>query len=461
MRSKILSILVAVVGLVCCQPNIVPYTGPGSTLEVPAEGASYELELHVSNRWSIVNDNDWIYITPTAGIAGRAQFTVNVEPNTTLSDRQGMIYVIDGAKTLYYAFSQECLDIISTDNDTYRVPETGSFVVRVRSSVGFVLSTGTPWIHLPEKLSYEPQDGEIEVRIALEDNTLETEREGSILFTTLESENLTIRVIQSGHVEVDWTRTFYKRPLVYRFTGDWCGYCPNLEYDIATFNREEPGRLSVMCFYDLSSSPHLSYKYSTKFESRFSAFDKPTLVIDERGYCSGVASPGYLSVMKKEIEEEKSAFLTRTAIAVQTVVEGGKICIYPTVFIKDSGKYHIHVAVLESGLVVAQSDYTGLYTQAELSRFVHNNVVREYLTPLLVGEEFTAAKNSVKAFSYTADIPSSVENRKNMSVAVYITAALQQGPRTVPKFNYYKDRSELVDNSVIVNVGNSESLRYE
>lgn len=443
-----------------CEPNIVPSANLADAT-VEAKGGSFTYEFEAENRWSVVNDNPWIYVTPGAGLPGKATVTVKVSENDGLKSRSGNIYVLDGANTTRYGFSQACSDVISIDNDKYLVPENGSFIVRVSSNIKYSISTDTEWIVLPDVTEYDPKGEEMEHEFGLVQNPSTGDRDGKITFTTQDDKQLIVAVVQSGHVDVDWGKEFYKRSLAYRFTGDWCGYCPNLAYDLNKFKVENPGRLSVMCFYDANSNESLAFGSSGKYESRFNAADKPTLVMDERGYATGIASPGYYNVIKDVVAEDRAAFPAATAITLRSSISGGKISVSPTVYVKDAGDYHIHVALLEYGLVVAQSDYTGLYTSSELKNFVHDNVVRQYMTTLLTGDAFTARAQSLNSFNYTIEVPKNVVNSHKLQVAVYVTRAASGGPRSVSKFTYYKDRAEIVDNSVISPVGQSVALKYE
>lgn len=448
-------------GLVACQPNIHPEDTSLAVATVSPEKASIEYTFTATARWSVVNDNEWIFVTPSAGLPGEAKITVRIDENSTMKKRQGAFYILDGENTLMYSFVQPSAEVISTDNEMYYVPEEGSFIVRVKSNIDFNVSTDVDWIVLPASTSFSSSDVEEEVEFGLIANKKSSSRLGHISFTTGDGKSLQVTVNQAAHVEVDWTRDFYRGVLGYRFTGDWCGYCPNLAYDITKFNSEEPGRLNCICFYDANSVSKLRFSESSRYEKRFAVSGKPTLTLDERGLAYNIASPTFYNIIKAFCNEEKASYKAQTAINAQVGYSNGKIEVHPTVFAKKAGTYHIHVALLESGVVASQTDYTNLYTAAELEQFRHDNVVRAYATTMLTGDEFVATDRSIIAFNYTISLPSNVLDKNNLSVVIYVTRQSISGPQAVEKFTYYHDHTEFVDNSVIVSVGQSSTLKYE
>lgn len=453
--------LALIMGFAACQPNIHPQPkGDDDYIVGPAKDTR-TVTFEAKDRWSVINSNDWFYVTPGAGLAGEVKVTVKFDRNSGMKDRQGSFYVIDGANTYMYTFTQECENKLSLDTDEYHVPESGSFVVVVRSNVDYSVSADADWILMPSQTDYHGDGTDMEIEFGLKDNMGKEARTARLIFTTDQGETLTADVVQNAHVDVEWNRPFYKGILGYRFTGDWCGYCPYLAYDINRFTSDYPGRLNVLVFYDSISDASLRFGGSSKYETRFAVAGKPTWVLDERGQVYDVASPVFYNTTLALAKEDMEAFPANCAISADVTMKGGVVNIHPTVYVKEAGEYHIHVALLESGLVVPQTDYTGLYTPAQLEKFQHNNVVRKYATEMLVGDAFRADAHSSVMFNYTCEIPSNVKNRNKLSVAIYVTRPTVKGPEQVARFTYYRDHTEFADNSVIVPVGQSVQIKYE
>lgn len=461
MISGLASMVLVCMGIVACQPNIHPEDTTSTTATISSEKTSVEYVFTAANRWSVVNENEWMYVTPSAGLPGEAKITVRFDENSTMKKRSGSFYILDGENTLMYSFVQPSVEVISTDNEVYYVPEEGSFIVRVKSNIDFKVSTDVDWIVLPETISFIGSGAEEEIEFGIVANNKQSSRKGHLTFTTVDGKNLQVTVNQAAHIDVEWTREFYRGVLGYRFTGDWCGYCPNLAYDITKFNQEEPGRLNCICFYDANSVSKLRFSDSSRYEKRFAVTGKPTLTLDERGLAYNIASPTFYNIIKAFCDEEKTSYKALTAINAQVSFTGGKVEVHPTVFVKKAGTYHIHVALLESNVIATQTDYTKLYTAAELEQFRHDNVVRSYATSTLSGDEFVAVDRSINAFNYTLDLPANVLDKNNLSVVIYVTRQSVSGPQKVEKLTYYHDHTEFVDNSVIVPVGQSSTLKYE
>lgn len=459
LRNIIKTATLAILFCAACQPNILPDSRPSKVVD--AEGETRTITFTADNRWSIYTSFDWINVNPSGGVAGENTVTLKFSPNSTMEERSGAIYVLDGARTLMYRFTQNSLDLISTDHSEYYVPEEGSFTVLVRSSLDYNINCPTEWIKCPSKTHISGSSEETAIEFGLENNSSKDSREGSISFLAEGGLSVTVKVIQAGHVEIDWNRDFYRRALGYRFTGDWCGYCPNLAYDISRYETERPSRFNCISFYDASSDTRLRFAGSGKYETKFNVSGKPTLVVDRRGAATSLSSPGYRDVIRGMVDEGLESYKSTTAITASLSVTDGRIEVHPTVWFKEAGEYHIHAVLLESGVVVPQSDYTGLYNDLQLKNFAHNNVVRSYMTPLVTGETYNASAQSKKLFNYGIDVPANVVDKRRLSVAIYVTKPATNGPQAVEKVSYYKAMNEYVDNSVIVASGQSVGLKYE
>ncbi|MCQ2147898.1 MAG: Omp28-related outer membrane protein [Bacteroidales bacterium] len=415
-RNIIIAIMMALLAtVVSCQPNIFPDDELNGVKVIAAEGEVSKITFTAENNWSVYNSNDWISVSPMGGIAGEGTLTVNVSANKSMDAREGAIYVLDGASTLMFKLSQGCLDIITTDHREYYVPESGQFTMLVKSTVPFDVAPSVDWITCTSGTHYDGGSKDLAISFNLSDNTGSNKRSGEIVLSADGGISTSVEVTQAAHVEIDWNKTFYKSVLGYRFTGDWCGYCPNLEYDIAKFSKDQPGRFNYISIYDASSTGKLSYSASSRYETRFNVSGKPTIVLDERGLATSLSSPGYYDVIKAFCAEEVASYPSETCISAYSSIIDDKVSVHPVVYAKQAGTYHIHVVLLENGIVAKQTDYTGLYTDAQLNKFVHDNVVRAHATKLLTGDEFTVGAKESQMFNFSIEIPKTVQDKKNLA----------------------------------------------
>lgn len=460
-RYIIGTVMMSLLLAVSCQPNIIPDDPFEGVTLVSAEGEVSTVTFTAENNWSVYNSNEWITVTPMGGVAGDGTLTVNVSANKSMDARSGAIYVLDGSTTHMYRFSQDCLEIIMTDHREYYVPESGQFTILVKSTAAFDVASSVDWISCSSGSHFEGSSKDVSISFDLSENTGGSKRKGEVILTAEGGVSTSVEVTQAAHVEIDWDKTFFKGVLGYRFTGDWCGYCPNLEYDIASFSKEQPGRFNYMSIYDASSSGRLSYSASSRYETRFNVSGKPTIVLDERGLATSLSSPGYHDVIEAFCTEEVTSYPSVTCISAYSSVIDDKVSVHPVVYAKNSGTYHIHVALLENGIVAKQTDYTGLYSEDQLAKFVHDNVVRAHATKLLTGDEFTVGARENQMFNYSIDIPKTVLDKKNLSLAIYVTRPVVDGPQSVSRVSYYRNFNEFVDNSIIIPVGQTADIRYE
>lgn len=444
-----------------CQPNIKPEDNPGTMVEVNPNGESKTVVYQAADRWSIVNDSQWMSVSPNAGIAGKNEITVTFQKNATMKTRSAAFYVLEGDKTTMYSFEQKSIEIISTDNSEYNVPASGSFVIRVKSNMNYGISTSTEWIVLPEQTAYKGGSEEVQIEFGLLENKGTGNRYGSVKFTTSDGNSMNVAIIQAAKAEVNWSRDFFRGILGYRFTGDWCGYCPYLHWALEKIQDEEKGRFNVMCFYDRSSNASLSYSGTSKFFGRYGQDGVPAICLDERGVATGLRNTEFYSMLGKFMAEETESYKAVTAITASTSLKDDEINIHPTIYVKEEGRYNIHVALLENGVVVQQTDYTGLYTSSQLRKWEHNHVVRSYVTPELTGQEFNSERRSVHNFDFTVKMPSGVRDNSKVEVAIYVTRPTVSGPKAADMLTYYSNREFFVDNSIIIALGQSVNLKYE
>ncbi len=453
--------MASLLAIVSCQPNIFPEESSSTEHEISAEGEVATVSFTADNVWSVYNSYDWITVSPMGGVAGSGNLTITVSANKSMDSRTGEIYILDGPNTLMYKFNQACLDIITTDHKEYYVPESGEFTMLVKSTVPFDVSSSVDWISCSGATHFNGGSKEMTIHFDLASNTGNSKRTGKVILTAQDGLSTSVDVTQAAHIEIDWNKEFYKSVLGYRFTGDWCGYCPNLEYDIVNFSKAQPGRFNYISMYDAASSPKLSFNGSSRYETRFNVSGKPTIVLDERAMATSLSSPGYFDVIKAFCEEETASYPAVSCISAYSSIIDDKVSIHPVVYIKDPGTYHIHVALLENGIVAKQTDYTGIYSEDKLNKFVHDNVVRSFATKLLTGDEFTVGEKASQMFNFSMDIPKTVIDKKNLSIAVFVTRSVVSGPQSVSKTSYYKNFKEFVDNSIIIPVGQAADIKYE
>lgn len=459
----ILAAAAAMLALISCKPNIFidEFASEGGEFTFPEEGGTQTWKFRAvsEGRWSIVNyASEWLYITPTVGLAGDIAVTATADPNNGTEDRNGSVYVLDGTRTLEFKVIQPCKRMIMPESFEYFVSSDAcSLKIHVDSKVSYEISCDSPWVSCPDVSFSESADLLFQIKA----NNSADSREAVVTFTSKGVPSVGVTIMQSGKINVNWDADFYRSILGYRFTGDWCGWCPGLAYDINQFVQKNPGRFNYICIYDQNSDVKLKYDKCAKYQNRFGINSWPSLVLDQRALATGMTSPKFETAIKSFCDEEKANFKPVTAISAQVSVSGSQISVHPTVFAKEAGTYHLHVVLLENGVVVKQSNYTELYTETQANNWKHNNVVREFLTPVLTGEEFTAAAKSSNIFNYSSQLPYNIYDKSKLSVAIYVTRAVQNGPSSVYGLSYYKSISDFVDNSVMVNAGESVELKYE
>lgn len=427
----------------------------GEPVELTEEAGTASIEFDAPVAWKVVKDGStWLRVSPLNGAAGHGKVVLEYDANTELSYRNSNIVIIAGSSQTKYKVTQKCTEVFEVPTTEYGLTNQESLSVVVNSNIAFSVSTDASWITLPENPNFNGGVKATTVVFGIAKLEGSDERNGHITVTGNNGKSITINVSQNV--------AFYKRVLAYRFTGDRCPYCPYLAYAIEKYNEKQAGRMNVMCFYGQSFSTTAMVGNScSSYESSFGITGFPTVVMDERGNGVGLSNANFLSLLTSFTTEMLESYPCVTGIDAKAEMSGDKVKISGNVYCIQPGTYHLHVAIMENGVKSAQSDATGLYTSTQLSNWTHNSVVRDHVTTKVNGQEIVFEAKGKKPFEFTADVPSKVKNKENISVAVYVTRPRVSGPKKASYMTYYNNRSEFVDNSVFVNLGESVELKYE
>lgn len=219
----------------------------------------------------------------------------------------------------------------------------------------------------------------------------------------------------------DWDKEFYRHSVIQRFTATWCGYCPAMGEAFNQADEADPGRFVPVNLHPMNSDSDLAWEGTSYYEDLYSIFNEyPVAVIN--GITKVINQPviGVSAKMMTAVADEAVLnFPSRTNIMAYSSLSGRDLHVDAFVAVKSGGNYRITAFLLEDGVVAAQSDGTGILTDPDNYR--HEHIARALLTaedgePVTVSEE-----NSVAHFVLDSTLPSSVIDKDNLSVAIYIS----------------------------------------
>lgn len=438
--------------VISCTPNI-----KNNYLIAAPEGDTLSYTYEAASDWSVVSTEKWFSVSPSSGKAGQVSLSISVSANVTSQPRKASFYIVDGPNNIVVEIGQDCVSAVMIEKDEYTVPmEGGEFRLKIGCNTAFTVSSDASWVSCPSTKASSDYK-EMDLVFGIEANPTEEPRSANITFA---GDGFSKTIVFNQQ------RVFFKSVLVMRFTGTWCGYCTAAAKDLSDMERRSPGRANVLCFYNTNNGQGaIGTPEEGRISSYFGVAGYPTLVVDNRAYLSGMSVGKYLSGVEGLLGEMLESYPPATGISAKVNAASDKLEIDLEVFSKIAEDCTMYVYIIEDGVVAAQADYLNLYSQSQLANFVHNGVVRAYVTPLRggvpVGEPFKAEKFGRKKFHYSVDMPSNVLDAENVSVAAYVTRKPVDGPRSVKGVSYYTDNEYYIDNSVICPANASVDYKYE
>lgn len=219
------------------------------------------------------------------------------------------------------------------------------------------------------------------------------------------------------------TKPFRKKILVSKFTGTWCGYCPQMSEFLENLEKEYPEEFVVTA---LHGGDDYETPYTSPLENKFFISGYPTAVID---YC--YTSTQQPLMLRDSFDKTMSSNKAVCGIALDTGIEGDMLNITATVEAGMQANYRICVVLTEDDLhndqTIGSLNGDGIY----------HDVVRSFLTDVEGDEIGRMAANSSEELSFEKKLDPSW-NRDNLNVVVYVLKQNKAGKYFVNNLNNCK-----------------------
>ena len=168
-------------------------------VEMGVYGGNKSINVTSDAAWTAQTSSAWIQVTPATGGVGESNIVIEAQPNYTLQERTGYIYLVlsdDSKKEI--PVKQECVKL-SIDNNAFQFTAKGSEAqLSVTSNVGWKVSEGYPeWLIL----SPVTAEGSAVMTVTAPENGSTDSRSGSFSVSTLVMDySKSVDVSQSGYV---------------------------------------------------------------------------------------------------------------------------------------------------------------------------------------------------------------------------------------------------------------------
>lgn len=423
-----------------------------SSRAVTPDGGEFILEIYSSQPWSVEVDNsvsDWLSISPAGGEAGEGYIVVSTEPNLSAGSRSASVRIFCGEISETFDIVQNGMPedgnyFVITPTLFYLPSSESEFTVSISTNIDYTIEIANPeWITLVSGEGVK--EGELIFKVT--ENTEAIERIGIIDFSA-GTESYDVKVFQEAYSGDSSTgEAYYHRSLAMRFTGDWCGYCPNMAEGFKYAQILAPDKIEVVNFHDSRSG--LAFSPTEDLKSQYQVSGVPTGIVDGRTSIRNDDKYTIAYNVTDAMWSTESNYPTVSGISFTSSISGRTLSADVTVHLKAAGDYMVTVMVLEDGIVGYQNNYYGeVYYD-----YVHDGVARIALSDM-PGDSFSAESGNItKTFSYSAEIPSNY-NIDNLRILVYVHRAY--GSQPVISSGDYGDY--YIDNSVSGKAGENLDL---
>lgn len=448
-------------------PDVPAVTG--STIMLPNEAnAVVEVSLEMESDWNVSNSNTWFTVQPLSGVAGQATFTITVlEANPELTEKVASFRINEnGSPTEYYVVQDVTPGMLMQNNSISLSDASQDASFSFSSNVEVSVASGSEWITLGEikedsvLLADNATYSKLKtytVNFSASENSGEV-REASIQVSGEgldQAENFV--VTQMGVLVADYSRTFIRRSLVVRYTGNWCGYCPAMNLALHDAIDQYPDHIVAMNMYQ--GSGDLSFSKINDFMNLFNIQGFPTAIMNY--YCEVGNTSTYQSNTTRFINLAKEAvneLPANTVLGGVATLSGNNVEVEVSVASKEAGSYFISAFLLEDSIIGNQSDYLGLVDNP--TQYDHSNVVRSVLTAEM-GDPYSFSASGLERITITVPVPEEVENPENLHVVVFTTYEGSFNGDLRDSYVSYNDYGYVVDNVASIPVGGFAVFSYE
>lgn len=449
------------------EPDVPAVTG--STIMVPNEAnAVVEVTLDMESDWNVSNSNTWFTVQPLSGVAGQATFTITVlDTNPELTEKVATFRINEnGTPTEYYVVQDVTPGMYMPNNSIALSDASQEAAFTFSSNVDVTVTSGADWLTVGEikKDSVLLADNATyskyktyTVNFSAPENSGEV-REANIQISGVDIDQVENFVVtQMGVLVADYSRTFIRRSLVVRYTGNWCGYCPAMNLALHDAIDQYPDHIVAMNMYQ--GSGDLSFSDINDYMNLFNIQGFPTAIMNY--YCEVGNTSAYQSNTTRFINLAKEAVSdlpANTVLGGVATIAGNNLEVEVSVASKEVGSYFISAFLLEDGIIGNQSDYLGLVDNP--AEYDHSNVVRSVLTSKM-GDPYSLSANGLERITFSVPVPDDVENPENLHVVVFTAYEGSFDGSLGDTYVSYNDYGYVIDNVVSIPIGGFAVFSYE
>lgn len=393
--------------------------------EIGAAGGTVEVTVQFNVPYECKLSADWIREVKTRSFEEKIH-VFEVDVNTVAESRSETIQFCGNNTCIPFTVTQEAAAFdyqFSIDAEKVSVSAEGTqepVVVNVTSNLPWSVVSDADWC------TVSPESGENDgsFSISVGQNVTYDSRVAVVTITSDDGAmSADVQVVQSpvyqdGGDDSWKTAEFLHVPIAFRFTADWCGYCPMMARAMTEAQKELDGRLEVISVHGGGSG--LECDESLELMNQYSIPGFPTGLVDCRTYIDNSSSvTSTASSIVAAVKDTEEKYDTYTGLGWSAELTGNNMKMDLSVYVKKAGEYKVTALLIEDGVVGYQADYVSGNNRS----YEHSGIIRGALSDVK-GDQFTIeADGMVKHFTYSEFIPTDFD-LENMRVVVYVQKKL-------------------------------------
>ena len=431
-------------------------------------GAADTVQCTFADAWQITGGDSDCDVSPASGQAGPAELIVTApSANPGLSERESYLIILDGESTYGLHIIQKGTPGLRLQTSSYSVTyRDNTLEIPLDANLEFEPSADADWLQIGSVTESEPVllgDGKtvsdslhsiLSLNISANPGP---DSRTAVLTLSTSAGDYEVSISQAAPLTVDWSKEFFRRSTILKFTATWCYNCPVMGHALNDAQAQMPDRLIQMSMYGANSEGGLTYWQCSKFQGSdmYGVEGFPTGIANNFVKVNNSRDLDLTEVFTEIVNEAAEKYPASTGIRADMSVSEGKVRINADIAVKQQNDYKICVFLVESGIIYPQ--------EGDARDYEHNFVVREVLTDNVFGDPL-ASVGAEEVIEYTleADLPRSVLVPENTSVIIAVArpgSADSAGSLTYPNVTYMD--LDIYDNAVIVPANGSVDLAYE
>ena len=431
-------------------------------------GAADTVQCTFAQNWQISGGDSDCDVSPASGQAGPAELVVTApSANPVLSERESYLTILDGESTCGLHIIQKGTPGLRLQTSSYSVTyRDNTLEIPLDANLDFEPSADADWLQIGSVTESEPVllgDGKtvsdslhsvLSLNISANPGP---DSRTAVLTLSTSAGDYEVSISQAAPLTVDWSKEFFRRSTILKFTATWCYNCPIMGHALNDAQAQMQDRLIQMNMYGANSEGGLTFWQCSKFQGSdmYGVEGFPTGIANNFVKVNNSRDLDLTEVFTEIVNEAAEKYPASTGIRADMSVSEGKVRINADIAVKQQNDYKICVFLVESGIIYPQ--------EGDARDYEHNFVVREVLTDNVFGDPL-ASVGAEEVIEYTleADLPRSVLVPENTSVIIAVArpgSADSAGSLTYPNVTYMD--LDIYDNAVIVPANGSVDLAYE